>query len=247
MPVIYLSAKNQVRDLLTGFETGANDYLTKPITKAELLARVRTHLELLDVHRNLERKVAERSEELQRANEQLARMASVDGLTRIANRRVFDESLARAWADHRRRGAELSVILTDVDCFKKYNDHYGHRRGDDTLVAVAACLSDSLKRSGDLAARYGGEEFAVLLPDTSSVGAADVARAVLEAVRGRGIPHAASEVSDRVTVSLGVATLVPRPVLEPSRLVELADRALYRAKQGGRDRFETDDSGRPAG
>ncbi|MEZ5312321.1 MAG: ATP-binding protein, partial [Thermoanaerobaculia bacterium] len=171
LPVIYLSAKNQLRDLIAGFETGANDYLTKPVSKAELLVRVRTHLELLDVHRNLERRVAERSDELFQANEQLARLASLDGLTRLAHRRIFDETLARSWAEHQRRGAELSLLLLDVDFFKRYNDHYGHQQGDAALQAVAGALARALDRASDLAARYGGEESVVVLPDTPASGA----------------------------------------------------------------------------
>ena len=243
LPVIYLSAKNQLRDLLAGFETGANDYLTKPVSKAELLARVRTHLELLDVHRNLERKVAERSDELFRANEQLARLASLDDLTRIANRRTFDESLARTWAEHQRRGAELSLLLFDVDYFKRYNDCYGHQQGDAALLAVAGALVATLDRATDLAARYGGEEFAVVLPDTPSTGAITIARRIAEAVRALGLPHERSDASDRLSVSIGVATIVPRPTLGPERLIELADQALYRAKKGGRNQIAGPESG----
>ncbi|MGE0639398.1 MAG: diguanylate cyclase [Thermoanaerobaculia bacterium] len=243
LPVIYLSAKNQLRDLIAGFETGANDYLTKPVSKAELLVRVRTHLELLDVHRNLERRVAERSDELFRANEQLARLASLDGLTRLANRRIFDETLARTWAEHQRRGAELSLLLLDVDFFKRYNDHYGHQQGDAALQAVAGSLAEALDRASDLAARYGGEEFAVVLPDTPASGANLIATRVVEAVHALGLPHERSDASDRLSVSIGVATLVPRPTLGPEHLIELADRALYRAKEGGRNRIAGPDSG----
>lgn len=243
LPVIYLSAKNQLRDLLAGFETGANDYLTKPVSKAELLARVRTHLELLDAHRNLERRVAERSEELFRANQQLARMASLDGLTRIANRRSFDEVLSRAWNEHQRRGAELSLLLADIDHFKRYNDHYGHPQGDAALVAVAGALEGALERASDLAARYGGEEFAVVLPDTPASGAMRVARKVVDAVRALDLSHEKSDASDRVSVSVGVATVVPRPTLGPERLIELADRALFRAKRDGGDRIAEAETG----
>lgn len=243
LPIIYLSAKNQLQNLLAGFETGANDYLTKPIGKAELLARVETHLELLEVHRDLERKVAERSAELFRANEQLARLAALDGLTRLANRRSLDEALERARADHQRRGAELSLLLFDVDFFKRYNDCYGHQQGDAALVAVAGAVSGVLERTTDLAARYGGEEFAVVLPDTPSAGAAQIAGKIAAAVRDLDLPHERSDASDRLSVSIGVATIVPRPTLGPTRLLELADRALYRAKAGGRNRVARHEPG----
>ncbi|MBZ0112626.1 MAG: diguanylate cyclase [Thermoanaerobaculia bacterium] len=238
MPVIYLSAKNQVPDLVAGFESGANDYLTKPITKAELLARVRTHLEILDVHRNLEQRVRERTEDLHVAHLELERLASLDGLTRIANRRIFEESLTRAWADHQRRGSELSVILLDIDYFKYYNDHYGHQAGDEALRAVAAALSGALKRTTDLPARYGGEEFGVVLPDTSSAGAAAIAAAIRQAVLELRIPHEQSQVDEFVSISVGVASLIPRPQQSSADLVRRADLALYRAKEAGRNRVE---------
>jgi diguanylate cyclase (GGDEF)-like protein len=241
MPVIYLSAKNQVPDLVAGFESGANDYLTKPITKAELLARVRTHLEILDVHRNLERRVRERTEDLQVAHLELERLASLDSLTRIANRRIFEETLSRVWADHQRRGAELSIILLDIDYFKGYNDRYGHQAGDEALRAVATALTRALKRSTDLPARYGGEEFGVVVPDTSSAGAAAIAGVIRQAVLDLEISHAESEVDDVLSISLGVATLIPRPNQGPAALVERADRALYRAKKAGRNRVEVED------
>lgn len=241
MPVIYLSAKSRSGDLVTGFESGANDYLTKPVARAELVARVKTHLELLDVHRNLERRVAERTEDLRQANAELERLASLDGLTRIPNRRTFDATLERRWAEHRERGAPLAIVLCDVDDFKRYNDHYGHQRGDDALVAVAAALSGALRRAEDLAARYGGEEMVVLLPDTDAESAARLAGDLLAAVRALAIPHSASRAADHVTLSVGVAAVVPAAGSAPAELVERADRALYRAKERGRDRVEVAD------
>jgi diguanylate cyclase (GGDEF)-like protein len=235
MPVIYLSAKNQVRDILVGFETGANDYLTKPVSKAELLARVGTHLDLLDVHRNLEQKVVQRTEELRHANELLARLASLDGLTGVANRRSFDEALARHWADHEQRQSSLSLILMDIDYFKRFNDHYGHQRGDEVLRSVAQTIHSSL-RTSDLAARYGGEEFVAVLPDMSMEGANVIAARILDAVRALNIPHERSDADVIVTLSLGVATMTPSPDIEPAAFIVQADEALYRAKGAGRNR-----------
>jgi diguanylate cyclase (GGDEF)-like protein len=240
LPVIYLSARTQLGDRLSGFESGANDYLTKPIAKAELVARVRTHLDLLDVHRNLEGKVLERTEELQQLNAILERLAAVDALTQVANRRRFDEVFERAWADHQRRGAWLSLILVDIDYFKRYNDHYGHQLGDSTLSAVARALASCLERSTDLVARYGGEEFVLVLLDTPPAGAAGVAATLAEAVRALAIDHAASEVARHVTISAGVAAVVPSREDGPRTLIAAADAALYRAKANGRDRFVVD-------
>ena len=235
LPVIYLSARNQPEDLAMGFETGANDYLTKPISKKELLARVTTHLELLDINRNLDRKVRERTEALREANRELERLATLDGLTGIPNRRRFDDELQRAWADHRRRSAPLSLIMADIDHFKRYNDTYGHQAGDQTLSSVAQTLLLSSQRTTDLAARYGGEEFVVLLPDTKLKEATRIAQKMNEKVGRLEIRHEASLVSDFVSISLGVASLVPDRDSAKSVLMDLADRALYEAKEKGRN------------
>jgi diguanylate cyclase (GGDEF)-like protein len=237
MPVIYLTARSQVVDVVTGFESGANDFLTKPVSRNELLVRVRTHLELLDATRNLERKVAERTEELRLTNEELQRMASLDGLTRVPNRRSLDAALERLWADHARRHDTLGFILFDIDDFKLYNDLYGHQRGDEALVSVAHAAAETVRRPNDLVARYGGEEFAVVLPGTTPDGAEAVARAILDAIRALGIEHASARAAGHVTVSLGVTTLVPDASASPQMLIERADQALYAAKHAGRNRY----------
>ncbi len=237
MPVIYLTAKDRTKDIVEAFRTGGNDYLTKPITKEELLARVKIHLELLDANRNLERKVTERTEDLSKANAELELLASLDGLTRIPNRRLFDETLAREWADHRRRGAELAMMLFDADHFKLYNDAKGHPQGDAALVAVARALQESLQRATDFVARYGGEEFVVVLPDTSASEAAAIGERMRQAVLGLEIEHGATKVSRYLTLSVGVASMVPPRTGEAVSLVEKADHALYQAKESGRNRL----------
>lgn len=186
--------------------------------------------------RELQRQVDEQTVALRTANESLERLAAVDGLTGIANRRTFDETLAREWLDHRRRGAPLALVLGDVDHFKAYNDACGHPAGDDVLRQVAAVLSGSGRRATDLAARYGGEEFALLMRDTTASGALAMAREVLDALRTIEIPHPRSSAAAHVTLSLGVATRVPADGLEPGDLLRAADAALYRAKAEGRDR-----------
>ena len=236
LPVIYLSARTQLADRLSGFESGASDYLTKPVAKAELVARVRTHLHLLDTHRNLEIKVAERTEELQRLNAILERLAAIDGLTGLMNRRRFDEAIEHAWADHQRRGAWLSILLVDIDFFKGFNDHYGHQHGDATLVAVAQALARGVERTVDVVARYGGEEFVLILSDTPPAGAQRVAAGLLDAVRSLRIEHVANQVAPHVTISIGVASEVPSESANPAELIASADAALYRAKETGRDR-----------
>ena len=165
--------------------------------------------------------------------------ALTDGLTGIANRRFFDESLEEEWGRGARSGLPLAVLLMDVDQFKRYNDHYGHDEGDDCLTQVARIIESVARRGGDRAFRYGGEEFSVLLPDTDLEGAAHVAEAIREAVEVRALPHVASR-HGRVTVSIGVAATVPSREREERALVKRADKALYRAKDAGRNRVLTD-------
>jgi diguanylate cyclase (GGDEF)-like protein len=186
--------------------------------------------------------VDDRTASLRLANQELERLATLDGLTRIANRRAFDEALPRAWADHRRRGASLAVVLCDIDHFKLYNDRHGHPAGDQALIAVTAALAGVTRRASDLVARYGGEEIVFLLSDTDAEGALLVATAALEAVRALALPHGDREAAPHVTVSLGVAAEVPGLEARPVDLLTRADRALYRAKLAGRNRVDIDGS-----
>jgi len=175
-------------------------------------------------------------QQLQAANEELQRLATLDGLTQIANRRRFDEYLETEWHRLKREKVPLSLILFDVDFFKPYNDTYGHLAGDNCLQKVANTLLNIIKRPADLIARYGGEEFAVILPNTEIKGAIHLAQGIRQAVRNLAIPHAQSSVSNHVTVSLGVVSIVPNNQMSPQDLINQADKALYIAKQEGRDR-----------
>ncbi|WOD39506.1 diguanylate cyclase domain-containing protein [Nodosilinea sp. E11] len=172
--------------------------------------------------------------ELQQATSQLERLAHTDPLTQIANRRRFGERLASEWSRLSRDRLPLSLLLFDVDYFKSYNDTYGHQQGDDCLYAIAQAAQSAVGRSTDLLARYGGEEFAVILPNTGSQGAITVAQRIHQAVAALNLPHQASAVSDRLTISLGISTLLPTPDLTSSELIQQADQALYRAKHRGR-------------
>lgn len=174
-------------------------------------------------------------EKLLEANYQLEQLATQDPLTGLANRRRFDDVLKRETKRAAREATPLSLLLIDLDCFKGFNDHYGHVAGDECLKAVSRQLALSAKRPGDLAARYGGEELALVLPSTPAEGAMQVARQLLARIRELGIAHKASSFGC-VTASIGVASLQSRQ--EPEELVEAADRALYRAKTAGRNRAE---------
>ena len=173
---------------------------------------------------------------LQRANEELARLSTTDGLTGLANRRRFDEVLQTEWLKLRREKQYLSLVMADVDFFKRYNDTYGHQPGDLCLSSVAKAIRSQVKRPADLAARYGGEEFAAILPGTDPEGARHVAELIRGEVERLALPHAASSAADHVTISVGVASLVPRDGVPPGELVRRADEALYRAKKEGRNR-----------
>jgi diguanylate cyclase (GGDEF)-like protein len=202
------------------------DYITKPIRAPIVKARVDTHVRL------------------KRYRDKLERMSWIDGLTGLANRRRFDEALAREWERTRRDEAPLSVILMDVDHFKGFNDNYGHQAGDDCLQEVARALADTVSRPADLVARYGGEEFVCLLPGTDCAGAEQLAEGIRAAVADLGIRHEHSSAADHVTLSLGVACTVPDGERRPQELSQQADENLYTAKESGRNRVYGSPAGR---
>jgi diguanylate cyclase (GGDEF)-like protein len=173
---------------------------------------------------------------LQAANQKLEKLVNVDGLTQIRNRRSFDRVIQQEWKRLHREGGVLSLILCDVDDFKAFNDTYGHQAGDDCLRSVASVFNGKIERPADLAARYGGEEFAVILPNTSVKGAFYKAESFRKAIEMLLIPHTRSSTGDYVTVSFGVSTLIPDGDTSPDVLIANADKALYKAKESGRNR-----------
>jgi diguanylate cyclase (GGDEF)-like protein len=225
LPVIMVTSSDDSDSIVEALELGANDYVTKPIDFPVAIARVRTHLLLRQMVRALED-----------ANAKLERLSFLDGLTNIANRRRFDEYLQLEWRRAQRSGAPFSVALIDIDFFKSFNDTYGHEAGDEILKKVASALAATLNRPADLVARYGGEEFVVVLPGTDAAGAAGLAERLRATVAGLAVPHAKSAAAAQVTISVGVATIVPPRDVAAETLVEAADQALYRAKREGRNR-----------
>lgn len=173
--------------------------------------------------------------QLQTANQELQRLASVDGLTQVANRRCFDDRLNAEWQRLAREQAPLSLILCDVDYFKLYNDAHGHLAGDDVLRQVASAIIQASKCPADLVARYGGEEFAAILPNTDVDEAIVVARTIQTNINALQLPHLSSQVSEFITLSLGVATMIPHSQSSPATLIAVADQRLYQAKAQGKN------------
>jgi diguanylate cyclase (GGDEF)-like protein len=218
LAVIFISGLDRPEDEANGLKMGAADYIAKPFNATVVMARVALHLQLVRQRRMLER------------------LANIDGLTELANRRRFDELYAVEWQRARRSGSPLSLALLDIDCFKQYNDHYGHPAGDRALRAVARTTAACLQRPADLAARYGGEELVLLLPDTDAAQARHVAEGLWTAITGLQLAHAASGVAPVLTVSIGGATLGQHGPESAAELFEAADSQLYRGKQEGRNR-----------
>jgi two-component system chemotaxis family response regulator WspR len=233
-----LSTKEEARLKAHAFAVGANDYLIKLPDQLELVARIRHHSR--GYIGLLQRDAAYRSlrasqDELARANQELQKLAALDGLTGIANRRRFDEAIAIEWQRARRQQGTLALLLCDVDCFKSYNDGLGHPAGDLCLKKVAAVMTEQLKRPADLAARYGGEEFAILLPETGLDGALKLAEDCRRRLEALALPHPGG-VGGVVTMSIGVAVGTPTAGGSIEALVAAVDAALYDAKRSGRNR-----------
>ncbi len=181
--------------------------------------------------------------DLKEANRIIADTANKDALTALYNRRYFDAALEKEFSRIQRYRQPLSLIMADIDCFKDYNDAYGHQAGDECLRAIADILKKAGGRASDTAARYGGEEFVIILPDTDAYGARIISESILDFVRGMALKHEFSAVAGIVTLSLGVTTVVPDESMCPEMLVELADKALYESKRNGRNQvcvFEGD-------
>lgn len=220
-------------------ERSAHDNGTQALLK--MIGKLYTALssqnaQLALANQTLEDRVASRTRELQAANAKLQAYSRTDGLLGIANRAYFNERLEHAWAMARRCGSPLGLVMIDVDCFKRYNDRYGHLQGDVCLQTVADAIKNSALRETDLVARYGGEELVVILTDTDADGAHDVAQRMVQSVRGLRLLHEASPVASYITISAGAASKVPAATPWSARdLVRWADEALYAAKTAGRN------------
>jgi diguanylate cyclase (GGDEF)-like protein len=242
IPIIFVTAiSKEQKCIFKGYEVGAVDYLFKPIEAVVLQSKVRVFIELYNQKKLIEEQATllkirlNELMELKKQNFKLENLSFSDGLTGISNRRNFDQYIEATWKSCLRKGEPLSLIMGDIDYFKAFNDNYGHLKGDECLIRVAKTMALSLKRPMDLAARYGGEEFAVILPDTDSEGGVKVAEEIRKNIQGLGLPHAFSKASPYVTLSLGVATIVPQSTNKIEELINSADEALYKAKAKGRN------------
>lgn len=242
IPVIVLSTEEEATVKSEAFRIGANDYLVKLPDRIELIARIRYHSAayLTQIQRDEAYRALRRSQqELMETNLELQRLTNVDGLTGLSNRRYFDQYLDTEWRQAMRAREPISLLIIDVDHFKQYNDTYGHLAGDEVLKTVATAVRSTFQRPKDLAVRMGGEEFAVVLPQTLADDLAFLAEKVVQAIEALGLPHAASPIAEKVTISVGGATHIPAGNDQPERLIEAADKAMYEAKRSGRNRAAT--------
>ena len=231
-PILMITSLDDNESVDRAFASGATDYITKPINLSILRQRVRNLIRQSHLIKN-------QLNELQQANQNLQLLANLDSLTKLANRRGFDDYMQREWERMQRIRAPLSLIMCDVDFFKNYNDRYLHPIGDKCLIEVATAMQNTVRRTGDLVARYGGEEFAIVLPNTNALGAVSVAENIRSAIKNLQIIHEASSVCPYVTISVGVSTIIPTQENDFQTLIHAADRALYQSKSQGRDRVST--------
>ncbi|CAG36519.1 GGDEF domain-containing response regulator [Desulfotalea psychrophila] len=246
IPIIFVTAEHKEKaQIFKGYDSGAVDYLFKPLEPVILKGKIGVFLELYQHKEELEKKsieldnrlceLEELQQQLEETNEQLTLLSTRDGLTGLLNRRYFDEIYQEELQRSLRLGSELSLLLIDVDNFKAYNDSFGHLVGDNALKAVANALCKSVKRHVDRVARYGGEEFVVILPDTDLKGAEHVAERMRNEVLGLQVSHPRNKPQGLLTISLGVSSVIPKADIELNTLLSVADARLYAAKNAGRN------------
>ncbi len=230
IPIIFVTSHNGDESYQEGIEAGGDDYLVKPVSPMIIKAKIRA----------MER-ISEMRDQLHHLNQELEALSQLDSLTQILNRRTFNERGEQQWLQATRQQSSTAVLMIDVDHFKLYNDHYGHPAGDACLQQVTAALRSCVQRPYDLLGRYGGEEFVILLPETDMAGARQVASCINAKVRELALKHEVSPTSRVVTVSVGGAVCSHPASHSLEEIVKCADRALYRAKHGGRDQAVLDE------
>ncbi len=230
IPIIMVTALNEVEDKVQGMEAGADDFISKPFNKLELLARVKSLLRIKHLHDELELKI----KELEIAQNKLIQLAITDGLTELYNYRYFKEQLIQEVTRAKRHNTSVSIAMIDIDYFKNYNDTHGHPAGDLVLKTIAELLHNNIRKI-DIAARYGGEEFALILAETDKQAAAFVANKIKILIERQKFDYEETQPNGKLTISMGIATF-PNDGMTPDELVKIADQRLYCAKKAGRNR-----------
>ena len=233
-PVILVTALNEIEAKIKGIEAGADDFISKPFNKLELLARVKSLLRIKHLNKELQVKI----QQLENAQKKLKKLAVTDGLTGAFNYRFFKEQLTKEVIRAERHNKNVSIIMLDIDYFKNYNDTNGHPAGDAVLKTIAEILSKNI-RNIDIAARYGGEEFALILVETNKASAGIVANKLKRLIEYYKFYHEETQPNGKLTVSMGVATF-PENGKMPDDLVAFADKRLYKAKKQGRNKVISD-------
>ncbi|MHB8880108.1 MAG: diguanylate cyclase [Thermodesulfovibrionales bacterium] len=230
IPVIMLTVKKDLSDKISGLHIGADDYLPKPYNELELNARIYASLRT----KSLQDELRQKNKQLEELLDKVNYMAITDALTGLYNRRKFQDTLSGEFERAKRYKTPFSLIMLDIDLFKRINDNYGHSAGDAVLKEVSALITKSV-REIDTASRFGGEEFMIILPNTDVPSAMVVAERMRESIAAFNFP----EIAGRITASLGIAGMPDENVRNEDKLIRCADIALYRAKQNGRNRTET--------
>ncbi len=247
IPIIFITALTQLEEITKAFAVGGVDYITKPIRKEELWARVSTHLTIAKQKKELtqgKEKIEELYAEflgtqgaLKEANFKLKGLASTDPLTSLYNRRHFFEVARNDWKLAQENQKSATLIMIDIDFFKTYNDHYGQQKGDKCLKEVAICLKKIFMKSSDHLARYGGEEFIAMLVNTDLQQSEHLISTLKNAIEALAVPHEKSGIADHLTLSIGAVTTTPNLENSLQQAIKKADEALYRAKESGRNRW----------
>lgn len=244
IPIIFVTAiSKEQRSIFKGYEVGAVDYLSKPIDPILLRSKARIFKELYLQRMTIERQVATLKEKideltiLQQERDTLESLSLQDVLTKVYNRRGLEKFYNMHWKNCMRYKLPYSVLMIDIDEFKKYNDHYGHLQGDAVIKQVAKTIEVALFRSEDFVSRYGGEEFLVAMPNVDREGAVTVAQRIQEVIEELHIPHEFSSVRNYITLSIGVSTIVPTSEMNSQELIDHADQKMYEAKKNGRNQY----------
>ena len=230
IPIIFLTARMEDKDLAKGIEHGGDDYLIKPVSPTVLNAKLIAMNRIATMRKNL----LKMTEKVEQANGKLLRMAMIDELTGVANRRCFNERMELCWRLKQYKEKPIGLLMIDVDRFKLYNDSNGHQQGDEALKKIGSIIEDTLYHKTDLACRFGGEEFSVILPGTNAKGCQVVAERIRENIFSANIPYNSDSISEPVSVSIGCAAYNSNQCTT-STLLKLADEALYEAKNKGRN------------